>query len=230
MKLQSLEKIDATLAMKRGEGTRYALIMAGLELFGEYGVKATTTRMLAERADANISAIPYYFDNKDGLYIAVVTYIAEQMQRHVGDKAKSIAENIDLSHCNSAQAKDAYHEIMDVFITLFLLSDEPKAWARIVVREQLYPTDAFDILYEQGMRPMQDMMSALMAKILPKEINDKELTIRSHALFGQVLGFLVSREALLRGLEKKKLTQADFAMIRDVVHAHIEACLNVQGA
>ncbi|MFP4031684.1 MAG: TetR family transcriptional regulator, partial [Desulfococcaceae bacterium] len=67
-------KSGATAA-RRGDETRRALIHAGLELFGEYGIKGTSTRMLAELSGANVAAIPYHFGSKRGLYLAVVAHI-----------------------------------------------------------------------------------------------------------------------------------------------------------
>ena len=227
MALKSLEKLDKKRADARGEGTRYALIMAGMELFGEHGVKATTTRMLAEKANANVSAIAYYFENKEGLYLAVVSYIAEQMQLQAGNSAQAIMQDINLKTCSIAQAKEAYHAIMDDLITLLLTAEGPKAWSRIVMREQSNPTEAFDVLYKNPMRPMQVMTSGLMQRIAGGKMTENELIIRSHAIFGQILVFLVSRETLLRGLNSKQLEEEEVTLARKIIHEHIAACLDI---
>ena len=75
---------------QRSEETRDALIGAGLELFGENGFNATTTRMVASRAGANIAAIPYYFGGKKGLYHAVVEHIMMRADSHLGETRTAI--------------------------------------------------------------------------------------------------------------------------------------------
>ncbi|MBN9445309.1 MAG: TetR family transcriptional regulator, partial [Bosea sp.] len=49
------------------EGTRQALIRAGLDLFGRNGFDATSTREIAQAAGVNSAGIAYHFGGKDGL-------------------------------------------------------------------------------------------------------------------------------------------------------------------
>ena len=76
------EKAVANELGKAEDETAQKLILAGMELFGQYGFKGTTTRMIAEAADSNIGSIAYYFDNKTGLYHAIARHIA---RAHGGD-------------------------------------------------------------------------------------------------------------------------------------------------
>ena len=43
-----------------------ALLNAGIDLFGIYGIKGTTTRMLADESGSNSAAVTYYFGSKQG--------------------------------------------------------------------------------------------------------------------------------------------------------------------
>ncbi|MGZ5541985.1 MAG: TetR/AcrR family transcriptional regulator, partial [Methylobacter sp.] len=47
---------------------RERLLKAALDSFLSDDYHKVTTRLIAERADANISMIRYYFGNKEGLY------------------------------------------------------------------------------------------------------------------------------------------------------------------
>ena len=82
----------------RGANARLALIEAGMDLFGEYGFKGATTRMIADQAEVNISAIAYYFGGKEELYYAVAEFILSEMVRHFNefgsDWKKIIEEDI----------------------------------------------------------------------------------------------------------------------------------------
>ena len=54
-----------------GQETRTRLLDAALALFAEQGFAKTPTREIALAAQVNISAISYYFGNKQGLYTAL---------------------------------------------------------------------------------------------------------------------------------------------------------------
>ncbi len=60
--------------------TRTALIAAGLELFGEKGFEATSTRDIATAAGANLASIAYHFGSKEGLRLACAQAIAEKFR------------------------------------------------------------------------------------------------------------------------------------------------------
>jgi TetR/AcrR family transcriptional regulator, regulator of cefoperazone and chloramphenicol sensitivity len=62
---------------QRGDATRKRLIETAIEIFAVNGFDGTSTRMLAERAQANLGAIPYYFGGKAGLYRAAAQHIAD---------------------------------------------------------------------------------------------------------------------------------------------------------
>lgn len=57
-------------AQSRGDETRGRILYAALRIFGEVGYVQAITRRIAEPAGVEVSAIKYYFDNKEGLYPA----------------------------------------------------------------------------------------------------------------------------------------------------------------
>ena len=54
-----------------GQEARNRLLDAALALFADKGFAKTSTREIAQAAQANIASISYYFGDKDGLYRAV---------------------------------------------------------------------------------------------------------------------------------------------------------------
>ena len=63
----------------RGDETRARIISAALDVFGTHGFGGASTRMLAERAGVTLPALHYYFDSKEGVYLACAEHIAEQL-------------------------------------------------------------------------------------------------------------------------------------------------------
>jgi AcrR family transcriptional regulator len=67
-------KRDSELSKRR-------LIEAGIEVFAHHGFKATTTRMIAQRAGLNAALIARYFGGKHELLMAVVDAHSEGLVR-----------------------------------------------------------------------------------------------------------------------------------------------------
>lgn len=225
MPLKELERIDRHKIEERGEGTKYAILMAGLKLFGEYGLKGTSVRMIADEAGANVAAIPYYFTSKENLYHAVVTYITHQIEDHMKDVRGHIEPILRKEKLSKGEAEKIVLMIVQNMAKMFVESDEPKAWAQIIMREQANPTEAFDIFYNGHIKSMQAMAAKCVGTCLGKDPKSAEVKIRLHALIGQVLGFLVSRETLLRHLGVKKFNKNFFEHINAVLKDHTYACL-----
>ncbi|RKD20092.1 hypothetical protein BCY91_00235 [Pelobium manganitolerans] len=51
---------------------RNSILEVAEELFSELGFDATTTRLIAKKADVNIAMLNYYFGGKEGLYLAIL--------------------------------------------------------------------------------------------------------------------------------------------------------------
>ena len=215
------------ISENRGDSTRLALIEAGLELFGEYGFKATTTRMLADYADANISAIPYYFGSKKGLYLEVMEYIVDRLHGNFGNLGQSVGALLEKKPVKKTDAMEALKIMITTMAKLFVESDEPKAWVQLIMREQARPTEAFDIIYKGQMMHVQSMYVSIIASCTGLDPNCPEVKLRCHALIGQILVFIVSRESLLRLLNVRKLQPEHIEMIYRILIVHAEACLQI---
>lgn len=69
-----------------------------------------------------------------------------------------------------------------------------------VLREQLQPTAAFDVLYEGLIRPVHEAISLLTGRLLGGGADEPETILRAHAVLGQVLAFGTGRATILRRL------------------------------
>ena len=67
---QSIER--AKVKKRDRSASEDGLLKAAEEIYSKYGFKATTTRMIAKKADVNESLIGRYFDGKLGLFFAVI--------------------------------------------------------------------------------------------------------------------------------------------------------------
>lgn len=212
----------------RGDRTKKALVEAGLEMFSQYGFNATSTRMLARKAGANIAAIPYYFVNKSGLYVAVAEYIAGRILSYIGDTVKEVGQEAGRGNIGRERAGECIRILFRAMASIFVESVEARNWALIIVREQIKPSSAFDFLYENVMRPNYELLSGLFAVYYGCDRDDKRVKIKIHAMLGQFVVFIANREALLRQLCIKKFGPGEIAEVVGILDKHIAACLGAE--
>lgn len=212
---------------KRGEDTRQALIQAGMKLFGEYGLEATSTRLLADKAAVNIAAIQYHFGSKEGLYQAVINHIIERISVQVGKQVAAVETALQQQSLNKTEAKSMLIQLVDDMAMVFVDSTEPKSWVQLIMREQANPTEAFDSFYDGYMKQILVVFAWLLAAITGLDSDSDVIKIRVHILLGQLLGFVVSREALLRRLGVDKLSEVQINSIHQMLQLHVEAVIDV---
>ncbi len=119
------------------------LIEAGIEVFGEHSYEAATTRMIAKKAGVNISAIPYYFNGKQGLYHAVVEHIVEKLQPFVQPTIEMIGERTARGDLAPAEAISLVETLLGKMVDFMVGAPEAARFAQIVLREHLHPSSAY---------------------------------------------------------------------------------------
>lgn len=199
------------------------LIEVAIDLFGRNGMNAVGTRAIADAAGAQMSAITYHFGGKEGLYIACAQRIAAEMRERT---APLLA--LALAACGesggAAEARAAILAVLGGFVAI-MMNDDIAATARFIVREQMNPTPAFAILFDNAMQPVIERMHALLQRIAANRLTDDQVRIRTLALVGQVLAFRFARAALMRATGWTSVGAAEISGVRAVVLAHANAIL-----
>lgn len=180
--------------------TRQKLIDAGIEVFGDHGYEAATTRMLARAADANLAAIPYHFGGKEGLYHAVVQYIAGQGFEALADVRSAALTVIEDTEASRTELFEALASIIRAFARLVISSDFGSRFGPVIIREQFHPTSAFDHLYEMQVRVVHEVITTLVARLTGVSPESEEAIIRAHSVLGQIVAFRAMRETARRRL------------------------------
>ncbi|MCB1487471.1 MAG: CerR family C-terminal domain-containing protein [Bauldia sp.] len=207
----------------RGADTRARLIAAALDVFGREGFEGATTRQIAREADANLAAIVYHFGGKEELYRAVAEYIVEQTSGLVGP-AMAAAGALEASATVEA-ARATLLRVIATYVDVILGADEAERWARFIIREQLQPTSAFDVIYG-FMGGAHALGVRLVARILGRSEDDEEVRIRVFAMMGQILVFRVAHTLVLRRMDWASIGEEERAAIRRVVLLQVEAILD----
>ncbi|MEM1139082.1 MAG: CerR family C-terminal domain-containing protein [Pseudomonadota bacterium] len=205
--------------------TRDRLIKAGLEVFGAHGFAGATTRQICQLAQANVSAIPYYFGGKEGLYRAVVEHIADGITALIGDTATALETRLKSRPPTPAQARVMVRDVMIETGIGLIASKRSELWGRIVLREQLDPTFAFDILYERVLRRLHGLCAMLLALVESRDPEDTHVQLTAFSLIGQVLVFRTAREAVWRKLGWDTLDAHALDAIKAVLTTQLEAAI-----
>lgn len=88
-----MSKNDDNDAADERPGSRERLLQATLEIIDEYGMERATTRLIAERAEANLQLIQYYFGSKAGMIDEAQRFVVSEYQRQL-DEAVAGADTL----------------------------------------------------------------------------------------------------------------------------------------
>jgi AcrR family transcriptional regulator len=205
---------------------RNRLIEAGLDLFGMRSFEGAGTRLLAERAGVNLSAIKYYFGGKEGLYLAVAQHIAERMRALLSPSLSVIRDALRRDDLSRKESLELLEELLGSVLDRFLGDPETQKWLSVIVREQLSPTNAFDVLFD-AFKPMDQALFELAARIMDAGPDDPDVRIRMFAVMGEILMFHVSPASVRRTLGWESYGPENLKAVRRIITENIRAIFGV---
>jgi TetR/AcrR family transcriptional regulator, regulator of cefoperazone and chloramphenicol sensitivity len=209
--------------LMRERSAESRLIEVAIEQFGQSGMRAVGTRAIADAAGMQMSAITYHFGGKDGLYLACARHIAGLMSERIAPFVQ-LAESHSAEAGGPASARTAILDLLGGLVTV-MMRDEIAPWARFVVREQMNPTPAFEVLYEGVMQRILALLGDLLQRVAGGALTAEETRIRSIALVGQVLAFRFCRAALMYATGWESVGVGEIEVVRTAVLAHTDAVL-----
>ncbi|MFO1184422.1 MAG: CerR family C-terminal domain-containing protein [Bauldia sp.] len=220
----------------RGAETRARLIAAALDVFGHKGFEGASTREIATSAGANLAAIVYHFGGKEELYRAVAEYVVAGIiarvasglglptaaGHEVGTGLAAFAARAQ--GLDPAAAIALLTQVIGTFVDVIVTVEEGAAWARFLVREQLDPTSAFDVIYG-FMGPAHGLICRLVGMALGKDPESLEVKIRAFSILGQGLVFRVAQSLVLRRLGVARLGATEASELKRVLALQVRAIL-----
>ena len=204
--------------------TRQRLIDAGLRLFGSAGLAGVSTRELADEAHANQAAIPYHFGGKEGVYRAVAEHIVGTTGAAI--RAAAGASVQEPERLTPRQASERAGELLAEVVRTVLGAPDSASRGGFILREQLQPTAAFDVLHDGFVATLHAALGALVARATGWRPDEPDSVIAAHALLGQALVFGMARETLVRRLGSKPLGPEQLESIVRTVKSLASAALS----
>jgi AcrR family transcriptional regulator len=212
--------MDETLRPSaRGESTRDALLDAATVIFARQGFEPANLRSIAQAAGVNPALIGYHFGNKEGLYLAVFERWVAQMR----EVFTPVWAEIDRVMAEPAPAglpgaEDPCQELLLGMIDRMVLSfvQEHSAWGELMVREQQFPTAAFEVLFKGIIGPKMRAFTALIQRLRGPEDPGKSRLIGA-MIASQALIFRGARIPLMRMMDWGGIGEQELDTIRALV-------------
>jgi len=177
----------------KNELVRERILNEAEALFAQKGYRGVTVREIIKAAECNLSAVNYYFGNKKNLYFEV--FRSRWVPR---------AERMHQCFRNllAAQSSSSPSSLVQVLARTFLegpLSDEERQrHYQLMTRELDQPGEAFDLVYEEVMRPHHSELGKLLRSIAPEGMEEESLSLKIMSINAMVHYFNFARLAITR--------------------------------
>jgi TetR/AcrR family transcriptional regulator, regulator of cefoperazone and chloramphenicol sensitivity len=215
----------------RGDETRMRIIAAAVDLFGEHGFAATSTREIAARAGVNAPALQYYFENKEGVYRACAEFFADEVWVACEPVVRRASEAHD-SEAGPQAWIDAFIAIQEAIADRMFKMPKSPSQRLFFVREQSgnEPSIASEIFQARVRGPLNVVGSALIAKITGASPDDPVTRIRVISLYGQMMLLHLSPRSTLHQLGWQAIDEEKGELLKRTVRTQTRALLEMWNA
>jgi AcrR family transcriptional regulator len=197
------------------------LLDTAIDQFGRLGFEGASTREIARASGTAMSSITYHFGGKQGLYLAAAEHIAASIRDLQGE---AVARAVAAGQESTAAAIEALAAILDSLAQM-MLRPETEAWSRFIIREQQFPTEAFDILFARAMQPILDAFIELIGHARP-DLARRDAVAMAILLFGQAMVLRAGRAAVCRALQVDQIDDEAATLLRARLRANVLCILS----
>ena len=184
---------DAQTDVKTSNQTRERLLEKAEILFAQKGYHAVSVREITAAARCNMASVNYHFKNKKNLYIEVFRsrwvprekLIYDAFEKSVVSLEESIPELIIQS-------------LVRAYIDGPLSDKAFKIHRQLIVRELNNPTEAFELVADQTLRPLFKKLYSLFNNFALENVDEGNLSFDIMSIFGIILYFNYSRPMISR--------------------------------
>ena len=173
--------------------TKERLLNVAEALFAQKGYDAVSIREITTVAHCNLAAVNYHFSSKQNLYLEVFRSRwvprARRLQEYF---RKSLAAQDSPSP--TAVAKS----LAEAFLMGPLSDEERQRHHQLMARELGHPTEAFELVAEQVIRPFFKGLAGSLRSFMPEGLSEERLMLNILSMFATVLYFSFAHVAVTR--------------------------------
>lgn len=201
------------------EGTRQALILAGLRLFGRQGFAATSVRQLAQESGANIAAIAYHFGGKDGLRLAC----AEEFGRRMGHATGAVA----IGQGDSPEAaREDLRRILRSMVGFLLAGPGSSDIVPFMLRELAEDGPGVDTVYRSFAEPMHRRLCHLWGQATATDPDSGPVRLAVFSLIGQLMYFRLGQSIVSRRMGWEQYGPEEIEQVSQRIADNLDAMLD----
>lgn len=170
--------------MSRKPDVRERLLRAAEVLFAEEGFAGTSVRRLTEKAGANLAAINYYFEGKEGLFL-------EAVGRHLRPLNQERLRLLEEYEESLGERKPAVEPVLRAFLSpafdlLYSRGRQGRAILRLLSKSTMGEEKVVGQLVTREFQELADRFGLLLSRAVPS-VGREELFWRMHYTAGAFL-------------------------------------------
>lgn len=192
------------------------------ELFAANGFDGTSTRDICKKADVNISSISYYFGGKKELYERVVERITGNIISYMMQSMGFEQAPPDFDKFTKQEKIEYLFRALNFIIDYFYSDKISDSSIMIFFREQM--TSGIP-LNAMGYK----IFKKLLASILNKDENDKEIIFRCLTIIGQIHSARVLKQFSLKLMGQESYSKEDLDLFKKIVISQSKSILTGLG-
>jgi AcrR family transcriptional regulator len=185
--------------MSGPEETRARLLEAAVIEFAESGFENATVRGICARAEVNLNAVKYHFEDKQGLYVAAVTH-AHVVTKHAPPESTPDAPPAEL-----------LREFIGGMLQMVLSTETDSASHQLLVmRELIDPTSATEEVVRSFIKPRFTHLDAILSQLLPTQTPTIDRHLLALSVVGQCFHYKIGRQIdqmIIAPSEYRRFTQ-----------------------
>lgn len=204
---------------KKNNLSRKKIINSSIILFANKGFYSTSTREICRHAGVNLSLIPYYFGNKEGLYINIIESIINYGLTFLQEDLIRVN---DIKEMNKDERIDLYKTILRKYAEFLYSENVPSSFVILMVKEQVVSHSKFSDVYSQKISVFYKALRKTLSLILGKNENDKSIIFEVSSIIGQILSFKFMDRATLTAFNQGVYTKEDSKKIKNIILSYID--------
>ena len=174
----------------RTQETRQRLLEAAADVFAENGYRNATFRGICERAQANIAAVNYHFQDKQRFYSAVVEHVIEQEK----DTVAELQSRVEAPAPPEARLQAYIHFTLNCLLG----ASPPARLLRLLAHEMMEPTPTLDFMVEKVVMPTQQNLWKTVSEILGQGADQRLIVDCASSITSQCFIYYHSRAVVAR--------------------------------
>ena len=175
----------------KNDDTKDRILTEAENMFAHKGYHGVTVREITESAKCNLAAVNYHFGNKWNLYLAVFRF------RWL-PRAKQLREAVinALAQYETPTQTEVVKALSQAFLEGPITDDERKQHSLLIIRELAEPTEAFELVAEEAVKPLFQVLKKYLRPFMPETHDEKRLELNIFSIFALVTYFNFSRAAV----------------------------------